>query len=43
MKGWCAKISEGRTKLEISNNINTKTKGGFIIDDNTNAEAIPFV
>jgi replicative DNA helicase len=43
MKGWCAKISEGRTKLEISNNINTKIKDGFIIDDNTNAEAIPFV
>lgn len=43
MKGWCAKISEGRTKLEISNNINTKTKDGFIIDDNNNAEAIPFV
>jgi replicative DNA helicase len=43
MKGWCAKISEGRTKLEISNNINTKTKDGFIIDDSNNAEAIPFV
>jgi replicative DNA helicase len=39
MKGWCAKISEGSTKLEISNN-NTK-KDGFVIDNN-NEEEIPF-
>ena len=43
MKGWCAKISEGRTKLEISNNIDTKANSGFVIDDNDNEKAIPFV
>jgi replicative DNA helicase len=43
MKGWCAKITEGRTKLEISNNINPKGKDGFIVDDNTDAQAIPFI
>jgi replicative DNA helicase len=40
MKGWCAKISEGRTRLEILNNIN-KPKDGFIVD-NENDESIPF-
>jgi replicative DNA helicase len=45
MKGWCAKISEGRTKLEISNNVNTKKNDGFIIDDNNtnNEKEIPFL
>ena len=32
MKGWCAKISEGQTKLEISHKT-SKRKDGFIIDD----------
>lgn len=41
MKGWCAKISEGRTKLEIANNITTKQPDGFVVDDN-NSE-IPFI
>jgi replicative DNA helicase len=40
MKGWCAKIIEGKTKLEISNNFK-KPKDGFIIDDENN-ESIPF-
>jgi replicative DNA helicase len=40
MKGWCAKISEGRTRLEILNNVN-KPKDGFIVD-NENDESIPF-
>jgi replicative DNA helicase len=40
MKGWCAKITEGRTRLEIVNNVK-KPKDGFIID-NENDEAIPF-
>jgi replicative DNA helicase len=40
MKGWCAKITEGRTRLEIVNNLNTKSEG-FIVDDN-NDDQIPF-
>jgi hypothetical protein len=40
MKGWCAKISEGRTRLEIVNNKNTEDNG-FVVDEN-NAE-ISFV
>ncbi len=44
MKGWCAKISEGRTKLEISNNITKQDNGGFTIDDNqSNDQTIPFI
>jgi len=44
MKGWCAKISEGRTKLEISNNITKQDSGGFTIDDNqSNDQTISFV
>lgn len=45
MKGWCAKITEGQTKLEINNSTNTK-KDGFIInseDTHENNEQIPFV
>ncbi len=45
MKGWCAKIVEGRTRLEIMNNVSTK-KEGFVVDDesdNTNDTEIPFV
>jgi replicative DNA helicase len=39
MKGWCAKITEGRTRLEIVNNVNAKNKkDGFIIDDSNNDE-----
>lgn len=37
MKGWCAKITEGQTKLEISHN-NKKESDGFIVDDENNAE-----
>ena len=43
MKGWCAKISEARTKLEVTNNISQKSKDGFTIDDDTEAKDIPFV
>lgn len=43
MKGWCAKISEGRTKLEIANNTNTKSKNNFTIDTINEDENIPFV
>jgi replicative DNA helicase len=31
MKGWCAKITEGKTKLEISNN--KQDDEGFIVDE----------
>lgn len=40
MKGWCAKITEGRTKLEIMNNINKQSEG-FVVDDNDD-DQIPF-
>lgn len=43
MKGWCAKISEGKTRLELINNNGTKTSNGFIIDDNDNDQEISFV
>jgi len=44
MKGWCAKITEGQTKLEIAHNIKS-TSEGFILDDNDDKknETIPFV
>jgi len=40
MKGWCAKITEGKTKLELGSN-NNKTEG-FVSDESDN-EAIPFL
>jgi replicative DNA helicase len=43
MKGWCAKITEGKTRLElISNGSKEKPSNGFIIDEN-NDEEISFV
>lgn len=43
MKGWCAKIIEGQTKLEI-NNFSSEKKDGFIINGDSNQdEQIPFV
>lgn len=43
MKGWCAKITEGKTRLEILNN-NTDTEEGFVVDEQTDYEEqeIPF-
>jgi replicative DNA helicase len=41
MKGWCAKIVEGKTKLELSHNVKN-TKDGFIVNENNDQE-IPFV
>lgn len=43
MKGWCAKISEGQTRLELVHN-NKNNKDGFIINDEDNNEEtkIPF-
>ena len=45
MKGWCAKITEGRTKLEIANNIGSKNKNGndFTIDNEPDQKDIPFI
>jgi replicative DNA helicase len=43
MKGWCAKITEGKTRLELVNNT-SKHSDGFVVDENneeTNTE-IPF-
>jgi replicative DNA helicase len=44
MKGWCAKIEEGKTKLELVSNKNNSDKG-FIINDEQNDDdkEIPFV
>ncbi len=42
MKGWCAKITEGRTRLEILNNKGDSSSEGFIIDDKDN-DQIDFV
>jgi replicative DNA helicase len=45
MKGWCAKITEGQTRLELLHG-SKKQKGGFIINDNNEDEEeqdIPFV
>jgi replicative DNA helicase len=43
MKGWCAKITEGKTRLEIVNNSKNDDEG-FIVDEqsNDNDEEIPF-
>ena len=40
MKGWCAKITEGRTRLEVMNN-KGRSSDGFIVDSE-NAQEIPF-
>jgi replicative DNA helicase len=41
MKGWCAKITEGRTRLEIMNNSKTDDEG-FIVDEQNDDQEIPF-
>lgn len=41
MKGWCAKISEGKTKLELMHNTKNQ-KDGFIVNEYENKE-ISFV
>ena len=40
MKGWCAKITEGRTRLEVMNT-KGRSSDGFIVDSE-NAQEIPF-
>jgi replicative DNA helicase len=42
MKGWCAKIIEGKTKLEVANNVKSKNDG-FILNDSNNENEIDFV
>jgi hypothetical protein len=37
MKGWCAKIIEGQTRLELLNNNSPRDKG-FIVNDESNIE-----
>lgn len=39
MKGWCAKITEGKTKLEVSNNV--QEDEGFVVEDEK--ADIPFI
>ena len=39
MKGWCAKITEGKTKLELMNS-NMDEEEGFVVDNDK--EEIPF-
>jgi replicative DNA helicase len=43
MKGWCAKITEGKTRLEILNNSKNEDEG-FIVDEQTDHDEkeIPF-
>jgi replicative DNA helicase len=41
MQGWCAKITEGRTKLEVANN-RGRTSDGFIVEEQNASEEIPF-
>lgn len=43
MKGWCAKITEGKTKLETMNNIKNGESGFVINENNEQEENIPFV
>ena len=42
MKGWCAQIKEGQTKLELMNNNNIK-QDGFVLDDSNDDQKIDFV
>jgi replicative DNA helicase len=43
MKGWCAKITEGRTRLELLSGNKTGTDGFIVNDDQIQDEEIPFV
>jgi len=33
MKGWCAKITEGKTRIELMKNKGNNKSGGFVIED----------
>ncbi len=43
MKGWCAKIVEGQTKLEIAHDLKSTSEGFVLNDNNEKNEEIPFV
>ena len=43
MKGWCAKISEGQTRLELTSGGGNFKDDGFIINENDGNEKIEFV
>jgi replicative DNA helicase len=43
MKGWCAKITEGKTKLELSNQIKTQGTGFVLNENDEEKQEIPFV
>lgn len=43
MKGWCAKVTEGKTRLEILNNKTSSNEGFIINDENNEDEEISFV
>jgi replicative DNA helicase len=43
MKGWCAKITEGKTKIEITHNRGKKNDGFSINDQEIRDEEIPFI
>lgn len=43
MKGWCAKITEGKTKIEITHNRGKKNDGFSINDQQITDEEIPFI
>jgi replicative DNA helicase len=42
MKGWCAKITEGKTKLELMSGKKTKDEGFIVDDEKDNDQEIPF-
>lgn len=42
MKGWCAKITEGETRLEVMHNVK-KDASGFVINENNEEDQIPFI
>lgn len=42
MKGWCAKITEGKTKLELMNNRDQQQDGFLVEEQDEDSEAIPF-
>jgi replicative DNA helicase len=43
MKGWCAKIEEGKTRLELVSNNKDSDKGFILNDEHSNEQEIPFV
>lgn len=43
MKGWCAKIEEGKTRLELVSNNKDTDKGFILNEEHGNEQEIPFV